>query len=273
MDRKELHLLGLEMAGRVSLSGVQAKLSLGFEGRKTLRVSSTGSRYILKPESGPYPELPANEQLALKLAEAMGVHVATSGLVRLDDGSLALLSKRFDRTPKGNRLAMEDFCQLQDRLPREKYQGSLEGCAKTLHAFASAPLLDAAQLFLQCLASWWIGNGDLHLKNLSLLATKGRHILAPAYDVLCTAAVIPEDSFALTLAGKRSNFKPADWKDFANRCGLPPKVATKAIQKAAASRPKLQELIESAPLSETIRDRIQETIDSRSELIEELANL
>lgn len=271
VDRKELHLLGLEMAGRVSLSGVQAKLSLGFEGRRTLRVSSTESRYILKPESGPYPELPVNEQLALKIAESMGVKTATSGLVRLSDDSLALLSKRFDRTGAGKKLAVEDFCQLQGRLPREKYQGSLEGCAKTLHEFASAPLLDAGQLFLQCLASWWLGNGDLHLKNLSLLSVEGRQVLAPAYDVLCTSAVIPDDSFALTLAGKRSKFKAADWHDFSARCGLPPKAAAKLINKAVASQSHARQLIQAAPLSDAIRERFAETFDSRAESVEQLS--
>ncbi|WP_235300187.1 HipA domain-containing protein [Porphyromonas sp. COT-290 OH3588] len=58
----------------------------------------------------------------------------------------------------------------------------------------------------QVLFSWLIGNADMHLKNYSLYAPEGNEYqLTPAYDLLSTALVIPEDTeeLALTLCGKK----------------------------------------------------------------------
>ena len=49
------------------------------------------------------------------------------------------------------------------------------------------------------------GNGDMHLKNWSLIyrGAGDKPDLAPVYDVLSTIPYIPADDMALSLAGKR----------------------------------------------------------------------
>jgi serine/threonine-protein kinase HipA len=50
-----------------------------------------------------------------------------------------------------------------------------------------------------------IGNGDMHLKNWSLLYPDRRTpVLSPAYDFVATLPYIPNDTLALTFGGSRS---------------------------------------------------------------------
>ena len=237
VDASQLHLLGLEMAGRTSLSGVQQKIALGLD-HEVLRVSASPSQYILKPTEDRFPNLPENEHLCMRLAMLMKFEVPPVGLIPMSDERLALIVRRFDRTGEGGKLPMEDLCQLSERLPAEKYNGSAELCAKTVKRYSAAPPLDLRELFRLFLFSWWIGNGDLHLKNISLLTReRGEPRLSPVYDLVNTSLVIPGDQLALTIAGKRSNFRAADWIDFAQRCELPlTVVADLAVQLAKRTR-------------------------------------
>jgi serine/threonine-protein kinase HipA len=224
VDPANLHLFGLKMAGRVTLSGVQKKIALTHV-RGSLRVAAGASSYILKPQEDRFPDVPQNEHLSMVLASLVGVEIPDLGLVELRDESLALLIRRFDRENDGHRLPMEDFCQLAEQPPAEKYEGSAELCSRIINRYASETLVDQRSLFRLVLVSWWLGNGDLHLKNLALLSRE-RDIpkLSPAYDIVNTAIVIPGDQLALPVSGKRSNFKPRDWLKFGQYCGLPDEV-------------------------------------------------
>jgi serine/threonine-protein kinase HipA len=138
------------------------------------------------------------------LAGLMGIETAPLELVRLRDGTLAYLTVRFDRPPEGGKLRQEDFCQLSEKSPKEKYEGSAELCARIVRKYASEPLVEMLKLYRLMVFVWWTGNGDMHLKNFSLLASRdGLQRLSPAYDQLCTCLVIPDDPLALTVGGKK----------------------------------------------------------------------
>jgi serine/threonine-protein kinase HipA len=65
-----------------------------------------------------------------------------------------------------------------------------------------------------------IGNGDMHLKNWSLLYPDGRTpVLSPACDLVATFPYIPNDSLALTFGGSRS-LSEIDRRPCAAVCGL-----------------------------------------------------
>ena len=53
-----------EMAGRMSISGVQPKLSLTRHGSR-LTPTATGGQFILKPQTERFPMLPQNENLCM----------------------------------------------------------------------------------------------------------------------------------------------------------------------------------------------------------------
>jgi serine/threonine-protein kinase HipA len=151
-------------------------------------------------------------------------------MVALKDGSLAYIARRFDRLPDGSKLRQEDFCQLAEKSPKEKYDGSAELCVRLVRKYASESLIETLKLYRVLVFSWWTGNGDMHLKNFSLLAdTQGIMRLTPAYDLLCTRLVIPNDPLALPVVGKKDNLDRADWLTFAGYCQLPERTAIRLL--------------------------------------------
>lgn len=103
----------------------------------------------------------------MRMAKLVGLEVPPCGLVQLADGSLAYVVRHFDRTATA-KLALEDFCQLAEKSPKDKYEGSAELCFKLVARFASEPGIEKAKLLRLLMFTWWTGNGDMHLKNLSL---------------------------------------------------------------------------------------------------------
>ncbi len=101
-------------------------------------------------------------------------------------------------------------------------------------ALAAAVSTSAALEFVRRLAlALLTGNGDMHLKNWSLIYPGDGAVpsLAPVYDVLSTVPYIPTDSLALSLGGEKS-FKGATaarWKAFANRARLPEAAVLRAV--------------------------------------------
>lgn len=211
--------LATDMAGKMSISGVQEKVSLKLsEDRSQLEVAPSNGRYILKPEPSRFAFVPQNEHLTMSLARLVGIEVPPFGLFELADGVVAYLIKRFDRGDDGTKLPIEDFCQLAGKPLRDKYEGSGELCVRILRQFASEPLIEIRKLFKMLLFSWCVANGDQHLKNFSLFThAGGMRRLAPAYDLICTRLPIPSDrSLALSIGGKKSNLSRTLWLEFAN---------------------------------------------------------
>ena len=98
--------------------------------------------YILKPQAKTYPNLPENEDLTMHLAELAGINVVPHTLARMADGELCYLTKRIDRDSKGEKVAMEDACQLSGRMTEDKYRSSYEQVAKTIKHYSEVGKLD-----------------------------------------------------------------------------------------------------------------------------------
>ena len=82
----------------------------------------------------------------MRMAACFGIETADCGLIAMQDGQLALVIRRMDRVG-GQKLAMEDMCQLTDRMTEEKYRGSLEAVGKKILQHCSHPGLDALRFF------------------------------------------------------------------------------------------------------------------------------
>lgn len=266
VDLARLHTLALAMVGRVSLSGVQRKLSVHLDAtRATLQVAVANGRYLLKPQAGTFPNLPENEWVTQRLAALAGIEVPPSALVELPDGTWAYVVRRFDRTDAGGKSGMEDFCQLAGLPPSGKYDGSAERCGKLVARFASAPLVDLLRLYRQFVFTWWVGNGDLHLKNLALLRdADGRWRLSPAYDQLNTRLVLPDDPLAMPICGKKDNLKPGAWRELAERFGIGAKAAARVHADLRLVVPDAVELVNACPLPETMRKAYVELLVARA---------
>jgi serine/threonine-protein kinase HipA len=270
VDLARLQTLALAMVGRVSISGVQRKLSVTLTtDRATLRLATAGGNFLLKVQSQTFPNLPENEWVTQRLAALCGVTVPPAALMPLRDGSLAYVVRRFDR-PAGGKLPMEDFCQLSGRMPGEKYDGSAEQCAQLVRQFTREPLIELQKLYRQFAFAWCTGNGDLHLKNLALLGDgRGEHRLSPAFDLLNTRLVIPDDTLALPVCGKRDNLKVATWLQLAERAGLAERAARRVLREIGGIRPAMLELLADAPLPEAMRDDYIALLEQRSRVLME----
>ena len=269
IDLSRLHTAALSMVGHTSLSGVQKKISLGLSvDRATLRVVSEGSQYILKPQTGVYPSLPENEQLTTRLAKLVGIEIAPAGLLELTDGTLAFIIRRFDRLPNDRKLRQEDFCQLAQQPPKDKYLGSAEQCVRIVRQYASEPLIELMKLYRLLLFAWWTGNGDMHLKNVSLLTGEEDIIrMTPAYDLVSTHLVIPGDPLALPVGGKNTKLARGDWLRLADYCSLPRTVAERMFLKQEDAIDQAAKLIGQSFLPADQRSEYEKLIRERSSLL------
>ena len=268
VELAKLHTLALAMVGHTSLSGVQRKISLRLEAEsRTLRVAAEGGHFILKPQAQTFPSLPENEHVTMRLAERVGIVIPPCALLELKDGSRAYIVRRFDRPAGAGKLLQEDFCQLAVRSPKEKYQGSAELCARLVLRYASSPLLDAERLFRLLVFVWWTGNGDMHLKNFSLLRGEdGQYRLSPAYDLLNTRLVIPDDELALPIGGSKRVGRKR-WLAFAASCRLQPRIADRVMAEIGAATGEAEQLVEASLLPPEMKRAYRELLRVRGKTL------
>lgn len=245
-----------ELAKRVvraqtTLTGVQAKLSLDVNhGQKNepdrFTIVGLWGRFILKPQTDTYRSLPELEDLTMHMAEAAKIAVVPHGLIRFDDGELCYITRRIDRQPDGSKTAMEDMCQLSERLTEYKYKGSYEQIAKLIKKYSAVPQLDLVNFWEVVVFSWITGNSDMHLKNFSLYKTPLGFCLTPAYDLLSTLIVMPQDTeeLALTLNGKKRKIKRSDFEKAMTASGLNEKVIQNMANKFGKAISKWIDLID-----------------------------
>lgn len=233
-----------------TITGVQAKLSLDIarvNKNEPQRFTIVGlwGRFILKPQTERYTNLPENEDLTMHLAEAAGIKTVPHSLIRFADGELCYITRRIDRDKTGNKIAMEDMCQLSNRLTEDKYKGSYERIAKLIKEYSAAPLLDVVNFWEIVVFSWLTGNADMHLKNFSLYKPKASYTLTPAYDLLSTAIVVPEDDeeLALTLSGKKKKIKREDFEKAMSESGMDKKSIENLFKRFVKALPKWRKII------------------------------
>ncbi len=264
-----------ELAKRVvraqtTLTGVQAKLSLDVNhGQKNepdrFTIVGLWGRFVLKPQTDTYRSLPELEDLTMHMAEAAKIAVVPHGLIRFDDGELCYITRRIDRQPDGSKTAMEDMCQLSERLTEYKYKGSYEQIAKLIKKYSAVPQLDLVNFWEVVVFSWITGNSDMHLKNFSLYKTPLGFCLTPAYDLLSTLIVMPQDTeeLALTLNGKKRKIKRSDFEKAMTASGLNEKVIQNMANKFGKAISKWIDLIDNSFLPNDMKREYKRLIIKR----------
>lgn len=253
---------------QTSLTGVQPKLSLNLtkhEGGNRLTIVGLWGDYIFKPQTEYYPQLPENEDLTMHLAEVAKIEVVPHSLIRLADGRLGYITKRIDRTADGEKIDMEDMCQLTLHPTEYKYKGSYEQIAKAIDRHSVIPKLDLTnymQLLLFCFVT---GNNDMHLKNFSLYRPSKGYRLTPAYDLLNAAIANPKDKeeMALPISGRKTKLRLADFLNAAKTMGLAEKMVLRLIEDFRNKLPKWQTIIHNSFLSEEMKNAYESLILSR----------
>lgn len=256
------------VAASTTVTGVQAKLSLDISRGKAgeaqrFTIVGLWGKYILKPQTDRFANLPENEDLTMHMAEVTGIKTVPHSLIRFADGELCYITRRIDRTRQGGKIAMEDMCQLSERLTEDKYKGSYERIAKLIRQHSAAPLLDVVNFWEVVVFSWLTGNADMHLKNFSLYRPADNYMLAPAYDLLSTALAMPEDDeeLALTLNGKKKRIRRNDFEKAMLENGMKDNAIAKLFDRFSKSVPKWHGLINESFLPKALQKAYHDKID------------
>ena len=224
---------------RFSLAGVQLKFSAINEatGGLTIPTSGVGGSWIVKLPSTKFDGAPENEYAMMNLASQIGMAIPETKLVDLsnisglpsDVGQLkgqALAIKRFDRLDSGQAVHIEDFAQVFGVFPNKKYEkASYRDIVEVI--WIETGEAGITEFIRRLVFNALIGNGDMHLKNWSLIYPDTRlPMLSPGYDFVSTIVYIPEDKMALTLS-KSKEFRELSLGSFsrlAARARLPEKL-------------------------------------------------
>jgi len=258
----------------VTVPGVQPKISLGWiktvlkdsqNGRLTIMDALEGL-YILKPQNAKYEQMPENEHLSMKLAELFKINTVPSNMIRFESGELCYITRRIDRKKDSSKVHMIDFLQILEL--EDKYLGTMEIVGKTIGELSVNTLMDKLHFFELTLFNFLIGNNDMHLKNFSMLLSDFGWVLSPAYDLLNTKIILPEDNddTALFLGGKKRNFNKGYFDEFGRVLKLNDKQIMSVYRKLDSWLPRATQLIDISFLNENYKTQYKDLITQRSGL-------
>ena len=259
----EMNELAKEVVShRIAVPGVQPKLSLTLidevlnqkNATRLTVVGALGGRYIFKPPSSTYPEMPENEHLTMKIAEAFGVPTVPSSLIRLQSGELAYITKRIDRNEEGEKIHMLDMFQITEAV--DKYKSTMERVGKALRQYSADTLMDQLKYFELTVFCFLTGNNDMHLKNFSMIEKDGKWSLSPAYDLLNVNLANPKDKeeLALSMEGKKRKFTRHNFERFGANLGLNKKQIQGVFYRLEHNKSEAKRLIDESFLSEAMQE-------------------
>lgn len=250
-----------------SISGAQRKGLFALD-KGNLIVNSARSMYILKPD-GDYPELPANEHLTMTAARNLKFDVPPTGLIEIENVGLVLVIKRFDRTKSGEKLLVEDMAQIYEEASDDKYSLSHEKIGEAIKAYTQAGPLNLNDFFRRIVFCYLTANGDMHLKNWSLLEmekAKGIYRLCPVYDWLNTRIALPSEKYemAIPLRGKQNNMQKSYFVKFGlEELALKQDYIEKVFKEVPLWLEEIKKLVSRSFLSEEMKKSYLELMQDR----------
>ncbi len=187
---------------QTAISGVQPKVLI-----RDQRATFHTPDLIVKSGQDAYLGLAVNEFICMSAARKCGLKVPE---FYLSDNQQLFVLRRFDITPAGKRIGLEDFSVLLGESTKDKYSGSYESLAKVIAMYSASPRADIDTFFHILVLSTLVGNGDAHKKNFSLLyddiQAPETIRLAPAYDIISTLPYFEQDTPALKMNGNKKEF-------------------------------------------------------------------
>ena len=217
LDVLEPGFVEMPVEDAASIPGVVTKFSAVQDGRRyVVRRHGAAGEFILKLPSTRHPDLVANEYTGYRLCAALGLDCAEASVIPRSDAELPeqlpfdqiLAVRRFDRSADGGRVHMEEFAQVLQYVPRQKYGRGLmvdwPAMLRVLDRLSPEPVADVRECVRRLVAFILLGNSDAHLKNWALRYPDGvAPRLAPLYDPVCVTALfddVPPADYALNRA-------------------------------------------------------------------------
>jgi serine/threonine-protein kinase HipA len=244
-----------------SISGVQRK---GFVGKPRgielvpkLDVNEK-SQYIIKPMLSRFnlpDQSPANEHVTMQIAKQLfGINIAECAFMNFANGTPAYITRRFDYDDNGEKLNQEDFVSVLNAAHKYKsktYQEVGEWLSPLNRVY-----------FLRILIfNFLSGNGDAHLKNISLLETAdGDMMLSPSYDLMNTKIHLTDNLLALNLfqefeqtslpLGEKYSYKSEVFIEFGTRLKIKETIITKIIDSFNEKESEILAMVDKSFLSD-----------------------
>ena len=254
-------------AAKMSIQGVQPKLSVRLNVRNEIfEIVDTGGRYILKPQTENYREVPENEDVTMRLAELIGIDTPLHGLVYSKDDTMTYFIRRFDRAGRNKKIPVEDFAQLSGKNRETKYDSSMEQIISLIEQFCTFPAIEKLKLFNLTLFNYLVGNEDMHLKNFSVIRRDLKVELSPAYDLLNTTIILnTREELALPLGGKKSKLKRDDFFVYfaKERLDLTRKSIEQTVRRIVKAFPRWTDLIQECFLSDSMKTQYIDLLNER----------
>lgn len=230
---------------RFSLAGVQLKFSATNEatGGLTIPAKGVGGSWIVKLPSREYRQVPENEFSMMTMARLVGIDIPAIQLIDVNSitnlpagidslGGNAFAIERFDRLSDGSKVHIEDFAQIFNVYPHNKYKkASFRDIAEVVGIESSDE--DISELIRRLTFNALIGNSDMHLKNWSMMYPDRRNAaLAPAYDFVSTTPYIPDDNAALTVSRTKrfDGFSEDELSHLSARARLPERMVIESAR-------------------------------------------
>lgn len=268
-DKKEFLSKKIELSHKMSISGVQDKISLKIENKKLIPAIKD-SQYLLKPiplmDYGEFlSDVACNEHFTMQLAfQIYKIPTAINALISFSDGELAYITKRFDRL-NGIKIKQEDFASLDMRSEAThgknyKYDYSYQQIVMLIKKYLPAYKIELIKFFKQILFNYLVGNGDAHIKNFSVIQRETKdYTLSPAYDLVSSTLHIPNESrtalelfYDYNTAAFEANgfYSFDDFVKFAQMIEIDEKIANKIIDEFVSYEVKTLDLLEKSFLSD-----------------------
>jgi len=291
-DKTEFYKIRAEMSNRMSISGVQDKISLSFNESNELVPANKDGKYILKPIPRDHDstvhleDIVQNEHLSMQISsQIFKINTAHNALIEFSDGELAYITKRFDYSLKESekkimKVDQEDFASVleytsENHSKNYKYESSYEECALKIKELVAAYIPALEEFYKRVLLNYLIGNADAHLKNFSIIRDVDRvdYSLSPNYDILYTKYHLPKEEGIMGLElfkehetrafGALSYYTLEDFELFAQMIGIKPKRLEKIYKEILTSQKQVYALIESSYMSKEAKDSYKENYENR----------
>ena len=175
-DPQFLKWINMLIAPGSSLGGARPKSSVADENNHL---------WIAKfPSKNDDKDVAAWEMTANQLAKKAGIHVAEGKIQRFNSKYHTYLSKRFDRTAKGERIHFASAMTLLGHIDGENAENaSYLELAEFISRYGVDIEKDLEELWKRIVFNICVKNTDDHLRNHGFLLTSKGWKLSPAYDI------------------------------------------------------------------------------------------
>ena len=175
-DLEYLKWINLLIAPGSSLGGARPKASV---------IDTANNLWIAKfPSRNDEKNVAAWEMVVNVLAKNVGINVAEGKVERFNNKYHTYLTKRFDRTGKGERIHFASAMTLLGHKDGEDSSGaSYLELVEFITKHGAIVDKDLEELWRRIVFSICVKNTDDHLRNHGFLLTEAGWILSPAYDI------------------------------------------------------------------------------------------